>query len=228
MTTETMNIREALKEKTLLDSRIEKLSNTIIPVDIYLNDSPLIRGMNPEEARTEIESNFQSLNALIMRREAINKAILNTNAVETIEVKRFVNFEKLNDDSETELISLANAINRKSYYKNIVLPMISSMLSKAQKRIFEYDKIKDRLYENIDDIIKSNKAMAANASLKNINEECEKTRERMFEARKPIILDPLNAVQYLTKAQEYVEDYIQHIDNKLSNKTELTIITITY
>ena len=223
MTTETMTLRQALAEKKLLDNKIKKLSETLIPVEVYYTSEPYIKGLTPEQTEENIVASFQSLNDMIRRREAINLAILNQNATAVIEVPKFVTFEKVADkEAETEFISLAAAINRKNYYKTL-LDICKKIQKTASVRFSDFDaaykKAKAFSQQVIDDRYKDK----ANAP-KDINALIDVE----FERNKPVMINPLDAANSSVKWIDAIETYLSNIDTKLSSATEVYSITINY
>lgn len=225
MTEETMTIRQALGEKKLLDSRISKIMDNLVPTYTYKKDDLFLFGVPVEKYAENIKSTIQSLNDLIARREAISKAILNNNVNSTIAVNPFKNFDTILDQSqEKEYISIAAAIARKAYYK-ILLTKLRNMKSRNSRIIDDYglavdaarNKANSNLVERYASVEKSNIP-------KNWDELVKAEQERLA----PIFCDPANSVEKLDKWIEYLENYINTIDVELSHATDQNTIMIVY
>ncbi len=219
-----MNIRAAIKEKNILDKRIEKLAGEIEFLVVYQKDDPIIGLKTPEDSAKKIESNWQALNDMIVRREAINRTILDANMTNKVKVPRYVDFINVAVSEETEEISLANAINRKNYYSAFLkskIERLARVLSNESKQAADFKKSVakqileqvDRRFAGLTNYSQTNKAQ--------VQEDLEKKYE-------VVVLNPLGAEDRLPKIAEVIENYIQTIDNKLSSATETTLLTITY
>lgn len=234
MTTETMTIRAALREKKKLDLRIADESGQLYPIRYYTNDNKFIGSMNPEECKKDIISRFQKINDLLKRREAINKAILDINAKAVIRVKKFITFDKLGyggDDVEYEEISLANAINRKAYYRNEVLKMLNDLKKKSVAAARDFNTKTESVNNAVENEVNAmfqSMADIKNSSMARNTEAYREAFDKKLESKRPILIDPLKAEQVIEKYRDYVSDYLVNIDNELSNKTETISITIEY
>jgi hypothetical protein len=232
MTTEKMTIRKALKEKKVLDNRIQELKDFGY-VTYYTNDNKFIGAMTPEDTTTFIKANMDKLNSMLARREAINKAILDINAKALIKVKKFVSFDHIGQEHEDEYeeISLANAINRKAYYNGMILPLLKIMERNALRKAQEFNTATTRVQSAVEEQVRqrfgSNNSNT-NTSLNKFNETFNEAYKEALEAKKVVLIDPLNATVTFHKYVEYVEDYINNIDSELSNKTETIEVEFTY
>lgn len=227
MTTEFMTIRQALAEKHLLDNKIKKLFSSIRPVATYFKSEPYVEGLSPAEYEEQIKSKFQSLNAMIRRREAINLAILKQNTIATIEVPVFVSFDKFEDSSngivvEKEYISLAAAINRKNYYK-IILENLKSLQMKASREFKEFEnrctKARDFSNQTVNERYKDRS---------NAPKDMAALVQEEYERNKPVIIDPMSATVSIDKWIDNIETYLANIDTKLSSATESNSVEVVY
>lgn len=223
MNTETMNIRAGLKERKLLDERIEKTVRELTLAKAYCKDDPMIGLLTPEEYEQKIKSDFQSLQDMISRREAINKGLLEINAATKIKVPKFVSFQNMNDGEEEE-ISLATAIARKTYYKETLSKTVKSLSNSLVMNMREIEEVKQRANEKIREAISSRFNNQTNFS-QSVFDEHVKQQQAKFEV---VLINPLDITNTLTTVNTAIEDYIQNIDNKLSAATETTEFTITY
>lgn len=223
MMKENMNIRTALKERKLLDKKIEQLSFEAVIVKPYRADNPFIGMKTPDEFSEVIKSEFQSLQDMIKRREAINKAILDINAKTMIDVPAFVSFCKINE-GETETISLAAAIARKNYYKNEMANYINRINDRIGSITREISNMQDSARKEIEKTIRMRFDGVQNIS-QSVYDEFVKQQEEKYEVK---ILNPLNIDSIMRDAVDKLNDYINNIDNKLSEKTETTYFDVEY
>lgn len=226
MTKETMTIRQALAERKLLDAKIEKAIRTFDPVKVYATLDKYINGIPIDEYEKSLPEKAQSINALIKRREAINKAIFDSNAVAKITVAKFIEFESLNPEvktkTNTEEISIAIAINRKSYYKQML-----TWLKALKQRI-------DMNVNSFTQATKQNREISQNIleqrfkDKQNVPKDWDALLNNQIKLNEPVLSDPLNMKENADKYIEAIEDYISTIDVKLSSATEVNKITINY
>lgn len=221
-TSETLTIRKALAEKKLLDSKIKKLSENLELAFIYSSTEPYHNGLSINDAKNKIEREFQSINDLIKRREAINKAILDANAVNKITVKKFTGFDSL-EDNKTEEISLANAINRKNYYKEILLQITKNLEEKTIKVYCDLDNSTKKARE-IARVIIENRYQDKTNMPKDLSELIESEFKRL----EPKITGLNKSIERVQMWRDVIEDYIANIDVELSGATERFTVVIEY
>lgn len=232
-TTETMTIRKGLKELKVLNNRISDLRDYNF-IQYYKNDNKFIGALTPDQATADIKATMDKLNAMIARREAINRAVMAQNAQSVIKVKKFITFAHIgeNHEDEYEEISLAIALNRKKYYRDIVLPMLVVMRNRAVNCVDQFNKATENVQARVEQEVRDRFAAASannnNVSMIKQSEAISDAYNKRLEERKAVLVDPLNATQAFVKYIEYVEDYVNNIDSELSNKTETIEITFTY
>ena len=105
-TTETMTIRKGLKELKVLNNRISDLRDYNF-IQYYKNDNKFIGALTPDQATADIKATMDKLNAMIARREAINRAVMAQNAQSVIKVKKFITFAHIGENHEDDAIAAA-------------------------------------------------------------------------------------------------------------------------
>jgi hypothetical protein len=230
MTTETMNLRAGIKERDLLDKRIASQVEGFMPINSYSVDNPYIGIKPPTQVIEEIGSQYQTINDLIRRREAINKAILETNAMNKVKVRKFTNFENIGKpeteltDADYEEITLANAINRKNYYKGIVVNLVDQMKKNFNSGAKAFQRLTN---ENIEKVNKSMERRFQGQS--NISQTVYNDFQKQeIEKYTVELINPLKADVLIETIQLNVNEYLKTIDNILSNATETISITVEY
>lgn len=222
---ETMTIRKALAEKKLLDKKITKLFSTFNPTFISRPKEEYVGAFKVDELAEKIKADYQALNDLIKRREAINKAIFDSNAVAKITVPKFINLVIDNDATSkaaTEEISIAVAINRKEYYKQLYTYLTKIKTEIAQTAdVFRMTNIKNQ--------------QAAQAALEirykdkqNVPKDWSALLDAEIKNNAPEFNDPLDFKHKIDILIESIETYLSNIDVKLSSATEVNEITINY
>lgn len=220
MTTETMTLREALSEKKLIEKKIHySLDEKIIHVSTH--GSKIIDGLSIDEWADKVRSNYQSLTDNMRRYNALSKAILNANVNYRITVKKFKGFESTN---ETEEITFAEAIARKNFFKNILMPYIKTQLVEITRASKKYEIECQKAITLVAE--ETNKACATKDTMSSRNRESiEENFKKIFEVK---YHDPLKAAKLLELAKDQVESYLNSIDSSLGHLTEVTNVTIEY
>ena len=127
MTTETMTIHRALSELKVLDNRIENTINngTYCLANKHSNDK--IKGVSVAEYSKVMQGDYDKANDLIMRRNAIKRATVLSNAVTKVKVG-------------TEEYTVAEAIEMKNHgmdFKSRLLDTLRQQYKKAQADILK-------------------------------------------------------------------------------------------
>ena len=217
-TTETMTIRKGLKELKVLNNRISDLRDYNF-IQYYKNDNKFIGALTPDQATADIKATMDKLNAMIARREAINRAVMAQNAQSVIKVKKFITFAHIGENHEDE-------------YEDIVLPMLVVLRNRAVNCVDQFNKATENVQARVEQEVRDRFAAASannnNVSMIKQSEAISDAYNKRLEERKAVLVDPLNATQAFVKYIEYVEDYVNNIDSELSNKTETIEITFTY
>lgn len=220
MTTETMTLRAALSEKKLLEKKIHHSLNEKF-IHVTTHGSKIIDGLSIDEWADKVKSNYQSLTDNIRRYNALSKAILNANVNHQITVKKFKGFESTN---ETEEITFAEAIARKNFFKDILMPYIETQLVEVVRASKKYETECQKAISLVAE--ETNKACSTKDTMSSRNRESiEENFKKIFEVT---YHDPLKAAKLMESAKDQVESYLNSIDSSLGHLTEVTNVTIEY
>ncbi len=202
----SLSVARALVELKTLDSRINKLitsSNYIICKTKNKNYQ-----WTEEDFKKQVESEYQSLNDLITRRDRVKNAIVISNSKTEVEVAG-------------RKMTVAQAIEFKNtiVYKRTIL---ETMKRQRQTATIESESHRQRVQQKIDDNIrivcgKDTKPDAT--TIQTITESISKSD--------PIdIFDPIGLDKVIKELETEIEDFSANIDYVLSESNALTQIIV--
>ncbi len=202
----SLSVARALVELKTLDSRINKLitsSNYIICKTKNKNYQ-----WTEEDFKKQVESEYQSLNDLITRRDRVKNAIVISNSKTEVEVAG-------------RKMTVAQAIEFKNtiVYKRTIL---ETMKRQRQTATIESESHRQRVQQKIDDNIrivcgKDTKPDAT--TIQTITESISKSD--------PIdVFDPIGLDKVIKELETEIEDFSANIDYVLSESNALTQIIV--
>ncbi len=201
-----LSVARALVELKTLDSRINKLivnSNFIICKTKNKNYQ-----YNEVDFKKMVESEYQSLNDLIIRRDSVKNAIVMSNSKTEVEIGG----RKM---TVSQAIEFKNTIQ----YKRTIL---DTMKRQRQSATIDSESHRQKVQQKIDDNIKivCGKDTKPDAStIQTITESISKSD--------PIeVFDPLNLDKVIKDLETEIEDFSANVDYVLSESNALTQITI--
>ncbi len=201
-----LSVARALVELKTLDSRINKLivnSNFIICKTKNKNYQ-----YNEVDFKKMVESEYQSLNDLIIRRDSVKNAIVMSNSKTEVEIGG----RKM---TVSQAIEFKNTIQ----YKRTIL---DTMKRQRQSATVDSESHRQKVQQKIDDNIKivCGKDTKPDAStIQTITESISKSD--------PIeVFDPLNLDKVIKDLETEIEDFSANVDYVLSESNALTQITI--
>lgn len=202
----TLSIARALVELKTLDSRINKLiTNTNFIIYKTKNKN---YQLTEDEFKKQVESEYQSLNDLINRRDSVKNAIVISNSKTEVEVAG----RKM---TVSRVIEFKNTIQ----YKRSIL---ESMKRQRQYATVESELHRQKVQQKIDDNIrivcgKDTKPDAI--TIQTITESISKSD--------PIeVFDPINLDKVIKDLETEIEDFSANVDYVLSESNALTQITV--
>jgi hypothetical protein len=212
MTTETMTVHQALCELKTLDARIVKaMSESFVFANKHSNTK--VSGQDISDFCEQIKSNYQSVTDLIARRDAIKRAVVNSNAVTTVVIGG-------------KTYTVAEAIDM----KNNGIPARQRLLSRITSSWDDANRVAMRsngadLEDRADAYIKS---LFGNSDMKGVTEDVKKMRADFITAQTVEIVDPINAKDEMKRLEKEINDFVVEIDSSLSVSNALTKIEISY
>ncbi len=202
----TLSVARALVELKTLDSRINKLISEIqFTICKTKNKNTQY---SEDDFKKKVESEYQSLNDLIKRREVVKNAIVISNSKTEVEIAG----KKM---TVSQAIEFKNTIK----YKEQIL---YNMKKQRQMVIVENESHRQRVQNKIDENIKivCGKDTKPDAlTIQTITESISKSD--------PIdMYDPMGLENVIKELEKSIEDFTANVDFVLSESNALTLIVV--
>ena len=213
MRKEEMNVHQALAELKMMDKRIDAASKEPEWVITNKHSNTKINGVTVEDWKEDIKSKYQKVLDLIRRRDAIKRAVVNSNAITKITIA----------DKE---YTVAEAIDRKNngveYQKKLVLRMNHDYITaKANADRANGSELERRADDHV-------RILIGNSDMKGATNEAQRVRKEFIEAQTTDIIDPVGVLTEIEKLNEEVNDFLMNVDAALSVSNALTKIVVEY
>lgn len=213
MTTETMNIHQALVELKTLDKRIESAINDGEWVIANKHSNTKISGVDLKDFAETIKSRHQKVTSLIARAEAIKRAVVNSNAVTKVVIAG-------------KEYTVAEAIEMKNHgveRKKMLIFRLHTDYTHAKA-------VADRangaeLERRADDYIRT---MIGTTDVKGMTAEVKRMRDEFIAAQTMELVDPIGVLKQMELLNEEITAFETNVDAALSVSNALTQITIVY
>lgn len=213
MTTETMNVHQALAELKMMDKRIEKAIQTPTWVTTNKHSNGKIDGVAVGEWVADVKSKYQKVLDLIRRRDAIKRAVVNSNAVTKVLIAGVE-------------YTVAEAIDKKNHGTQF-LSMLSRRMAHdhTQAKLLADRENGSRLEDRADVFVRS---LIGNTDTKGMTEEIKARREDFIAAQTLDIVDPVGALKEIERLEEGVSSFLTNVDAALSVSNAITQIVVEY
>jgi hypothetical protein len=213
MTTETMNIHQALAEQKMVDERIRKeIQSDTKFVSTHSASNDRVDGIKEDEFIKQARAKMDKITAMIARRDAIHRAVQQSNAETKVTI----------DGKE---YSVAEAIWMKQYGTQIhkdLLKKISDQYDSAKYKVATDNvKLEDAADKFVNNIYDSKDTKAD-------PEAVAKIRQDYIDARRTEIVDPVSAIVLMDSIKESIDKFQAEVDTALSTSNAITEITIEY
>lgn len=212
MNTETMNVHKGLVELKILNDRIIKEISSNAFCFTARNNVKQYQGKTIQDFSNEIVAGFNSIQTLINRRNALKRAIVQSNAETKIQIG-------------SNTYTIAEAI----WMKNEGVLYLESLKSEIQKQFGKATmqvelENGDKLNNAADAYIASTYGSKDKATLA----EAKEARDNYIETNKFNLIDPLNCKKVLDELNEFIDTFKAEVDSALSTSNALTEITFEY
>ena len=213
MTAEKMTIHKALCELKTLDARIKKAIEGCVYAFANKHSNTKVSGLSVSDYCAEIKSAYRSANDLIIRRDAIKRAVVLSNATTKVTVGG-------NEYTIAEAIEM----------KNHGIPFRQTLLNKLRNdsiraRSEADNNNGDVLEMRADEYIRS---LYANAAMKNLSDEVKKMRADFMASQVMEIVDPIGITAEIERLEAEINAFAVEVDAALSVSNALTEITVDY
>jgi hypothetical protein len=209
MTKQKMTIHRALSELKLIDSKIEKQINEIVPSGIYQKGKLINNYVKEEDFSASAKSKFDSVNDLIARKNAIKSAIVEANGVTKVKI------------SEKEM-TIADAINFKAVVK-FKKKLIETLKARQQQAVAQLNQQNAIVEQNVQRILE---ATFGKENVKAGKDDVESVRKPYMDANEFHLFDPLKVAEKVEAMEKEVGDFEMEVDAVLSEINAVTFIEV--
>lgn len=213
MTTETMTIHQALVELKTLDKRIGATIRETDYVVANKHSNRKINGADVSAFCDNVKSHYQKVVDLMARRNALKRAVANSNAVTKVEINGTV-------------YTVAEAIEMKNHgleYSRALLEKLREDYSLAYRTANRYngEDLERRADEHI-------KVMFGSTDVKGVTDEVKRARADFIAAQTVELVDPIDIRAKIEAIANDINSFESTVDAALSVSNALTTVTIEY
>lgn len=216
MTKETMTIHRALAELKVIDSRIEKMVSECTFATINKHCNTKIGGLELDAYRREQEDRYKSACDLIERRNAIKRAVVQSNAKATVLIcgKQYTVAEAID--------TMNNGMDKKQRMLNQMAMQLRSVEHEIEVRNG------DELQRRADEYIRN--MYGSQTDLSKLTGEMRADRENFIAQQRCDLVTPMGMDIYKTirELDKEIEDFWIEVDAALSVSNATTTIEIEY
>lgn len=213
MKKETMTIHKALCELKTLDDRIHKELDNGMFAFANKQANKVVCGVDVNSFIEHQKSKYQSATDLINRKNAIKRAVINSNATTTITI----------DGTE---YFVAEAIYMKDSGMQLLQAVLNKLeidVSRAQRDIFSNNG--ESLEQRADQHIAT---LYSNYDKKDMSEAMKQSRDEFIRSQTYVLVDAVGVEKKITELRDKINKFMVEIDSALSVSNALTTIEIEY
>ena len=207
---EKITITRGLAELKLLDQRIQKEISTAVFMDVYQDRSSKV--LKTQMVRADFEkkakSDFDSIAALVKRRNAIKGKILLSNAMTKVSIAKV-------EMSVAEAIDMKGAIR----YEQAMLARM-----KHNMQVIKTDVENNRVKVNA--TVEAMMTQALGNDKKASGDEWDKIAKPFIEANEYKIVDPMGLQNWIDWSEKMIDGFLSEVDFVLSESNARTEIEI--
>lgn len=212
MTTEKMNVHQALCEIKMLDKRINSETTNLRPVDITKTVAQMVGSQTVAKFKEEASAQYQKIVDLIKRRAAIKSAVVLSNATKKVTI---------NDKEYTiaEAIELKNhGLDGKRELRN----RLAYLLQVAETNIIRITETNEMKGDNYIREVFGNKENKAGAA------EIQAARENYMAGLAVELVDPIGIHDVIKELDDEIHKFEAEVDSALSTSNATTELIIEY
>lgn len=204
-----MTIHRGLAELKLLDARIEKNINLLLPSEIMQEGKLVNDYYKKEEFEKNAKAKFQSIQDLIKRKNLIKSAIVKVNTITEVQIGE-------------KKYTIADAINFKAIIKakKILVEELTTKHRQAKAKAEEKNKKVD------DNALRLAEAALQKDNVKINDGDAIAITEPYVKKNKFHLIDPLSVEELVAKLQEEIDEFETEVDAVLSEINAVTYIEI--
>ena len=214
MIQEVMTVHKALCELKMLDKRINESIMTAEFCRANKHSNVKIDGWTIEEYEAAAVSKYQSTMDMIIRRDAIKRAVVASNAVTEVTIggNRY---------------TVADAVELRRHglsYRRTLLQAMTLQLKRVRSTIEQ--KNGEELTRAADKMVEV--YYGRQTDVKAITEEMKATREKFIEDNTYELLDPIRIENRIRELDKEITAFETEVDSALSVSNAVTEITVSY
>lgn len=206
-----VTIHRALSELKLIDSKIEKQINEILPVGIYQKGKLIENRFAEKQFAETAQSKYNSVVDLIARKSKIKSAIVAANGKTKMTVAG-------------KSMTIADAINTKAAIE-FKKQLINKLKAGLQTAVAMQNKNNAIVQENLQSIIKA-LVGKDNANAKSAADAVDVTSKTYMAANEFHLADPLKVQDKIDALEKETSDFLSEVDASLSEINAVTFIEI--
>ena len=207
MTKETMTVHKALAEIKILKDRIQSEIYNSIFVSCKKNSQSKISGMDVDEYEKIITGCYDKDVDLMSRLEALQRAVMLSNAVTKVKIKIGENEE------ERTVAEAINMKNNSMMFKRQMLDRMQQQLSQAQAKT------------NKENFVTG---LFGQKEGKTSTDEVTKAKQQYIDLNTWALIDPINVQNKIRVLSDEISSFEAEVDSVLSTSNALTTVTIEY
>lgn len=212
MKMETMNVHKALSELKVLDNRILSKLENFKSCTTNHHGTTKIDGILIDDWKKHVVEDYQSLNDLMNRRNAIKHALSLSNASTVLAIA----------GKEYTLAEAIEAKRSSMVWKNSLLNRMQDQKNRAQKDIDENIR---KLPQAADTYVS---ALYANKDKGIDPDVLSKAREDYIKYQTLEMVDPLDMDHEMERIKDEIDNFASEVDSAISVSNATTNITIEY
>lgn len=203
-----ITIHRALAELKLADSKISKKTRNVVVVG-YQKADGLVNGKTELiKFNTEVQSQYDSMRALIHRKNALKAAIVASNAVTMVKI----------GNSE---MTVAEAITRKSFI-SLETNYVESLKKNLATVLRTIESNNATVDNNALELVKTTLGREVNTN----SEEALAVSKSYTDLNKLTLIDPLSIEEIIKTLEEDIENFNTEVDAILSESNATTVIEV--
>jgi len=206
-----ITVTEALVELKLYDAKINKAINSASFIGCKKKSAEKVGAFNVDVFEKKVQADYQSIRDLIDNRAKIKAAIVQSNAITTVEIGG-------NKYTVAEAIEMRNnSIN----YKKICLHYMKEQWQKVVKEVDKHNRDVDVAVDQMLDTFlgKESDKKISEADLSAISDPYREKNEWEY-------IDPINLYDKIKELEEKIDNFESEVDTKLSVSNSITYIEV--
>ena len=211
MNKEKMTVHKALAELKIIDDRINKAVYNGVFVHACKNDIDKINGVSVSDFKKAIESDYQKVNDLIKRRNAMKRAVVLSNATTKVTI----------GDKE---YTVAEAIEMKNHGMDGMKSLLQHMVNQYNDAVRKFNlnsgaNLEERANQYVANIL--------GTTDKNV-EQVSILHDAYIKNNKFEMIDPLDIAAKIDEIDKMIDEFNAEVDSCLSVSNALTVIEFEY